>query len=457
MALTPLLLAAVFGASRSFRLDADSNFSGTTDTKREWPWKRRLTVDDVAIERWRRDGGDLPTSSSALLEEASGNASSAPPLPPAWSKRLTFLRALGSGGHGTAYLYVASCGSSNITVTVKLLHNKGLKDMQEVRAMRAMYGVSDFCISTLGAPDYIDTESGLWIMMPFLNSGSLLHLLEKLENRPAKWRCNSRICWERLGAPYSIPFVQALLYQAALGVGALHSQGYLHMDLKPENIMLNCRGSKCFAEVIDLGIACHPKLCKWSGTIGFIAPEVWTGTGLGLAANDVWSLGVVFYEMMYGRKPPFHGDRNGRETRSYIPLIDDAIPKPGMPIDRLIESMLSHNPSRRPTISGLQGWLRRIILDANPGQDVLDMINMSPLERGAQEKVPPCLLQYEDPEYAMDIGDRPAHRMDCASPPRSAQGYFRCGVCVSCNPCCKCDVKRKDKLEKAYFRMSTCE
>ena len=34
------------------------------------------------------------------------------------------------------------------------------KDMREVRVMRAMYGVSDFCISTLGAPDYIDTESG---------------------------------------------------------------------------------------------------------------------------------------------------------------------------------------------------------------------------------------------------------------------------------------------------------
>eukprot|EP00439_Symbiodinium_sp_Y106_P049897 s1342_g6.t1 len=422
----------------------------------KWPWKRRLTVDEAAIERWRRDGGDLPTSSSALLE-APGNASAAPPLPPAWSKRLTFLRALGSGGHGTAYLYVASCGSSNMTVTVKLLHNKRLQDMREVRVMRAMYGVSDFCISTLGAPDYIDTESGLWIMMPFLNSGSLLQLLDKLENCPAKCRCGGRICWERLGAPYSIPYVQALLYQAALGVGALHSQGYHHMDLKPENIMLNCQGTNCFAEVIDLGIACHPKLCKWSGTIGFIAPEVWTGTGLGLAANDVWSLGVVFYEIMYGRKPPFHGDRNGRETRSYIPLIDDAIPKPGQPIDRLIENMLSHNPSRRPTIRGLQDWLRRIILNANPGQHVLDMIYMSPLERGAQEKVPPCLLQYEDPEYAMDIGDRPAHRMDCASPPRYAQGYFRCGVCVSCNPCCKCNVKRKDKLEKAYFRMSICE
>ncbi|CAE7805843.1 AURKA [Symbiodinium sp. CCMP2456] len=456
MALTPLLLAAVFAASRSFRLDADSNFEGGIDTKREWPWTRRLTVDEAAIERWRRDGGDLPTSSSALLE-ASGNASRAPPLPPAWSKRLTFLRALGSGGHGTAYLYVVSCGSSNITVTVKLLHNKRLQDMREVRAMRAMYGVSDFCISTLGAPDYIDTESGLWIMMPFLNSGSLLQLLEKLENCPAKCRCNSRICWERLGAPYSIPFVQALLYQAALGVGALHSQGYHHMDLKPENIMLNCRGTNCFAEVIDLGIACHPKLCKWSGTIGFIAPEVWTGTGLGLAANDVWSLGVVFYEMMYGRKPPFHGDRNGRETRSYIPTIDDAIPKPRMPIDHLIENMLSHNPSRRPTMSGLKDRLRRIILNSDPGQDVLDMINMSPLERGAQQKLPPCLLQYEDPEHVRDIGDRPAHRMDCASPPRYAQGYFRCGVCASCNPCCKCNVKRKDKLEKAYFRMSTCE
>ena len=40
------------------------------------------------------------------------------------------------------------------------------QDMQEVRAMRAMYGVSNFCISTLGAPDYIDTESGNLLETP---------------------------------------------------------------------------------------------------------------------------------------------------------------------------------------------------------------------------------------------------------------------------------------------------
>ena len=47
--------------------------------------------------------------------------------------------------------------------------------------------------------------------------------------------------------------VQALLYEATLGIGALHSQGYIHMDLKPENIMLNCKGEKC-----SLPRLCYP-------------------------------------------------------------------------------------------------------------------------------------------------------------------------------------------------------
>ncbi|CAE7154930.1 ALDH3A2, partial [Symbiodinium pilosum] len=88
-----------------------------------------------------------------------------------------------------------------------------------------------------------------------------------------------------------------------------------------------------------------------------------------------------------------------------------------------------------------------------------DMIDhrLSPEDRGAKEKVPPCLLQYEDPKYAMDIGDRPAHRMDCITTPRPVQGYFRCGVCAQCNQCCKCLVKRNGQQKKEYFRMPTCE
>ncbi|CAE7585729.1 STK16 [Symbiodinium natans] len=450
MALTTLVLAAACGAS-ALRLDADPMAEGAwaIDADREWPWNRRLTMDEAAMHRYA-EGEELTPSSSAL--EA---PDSPPALPSAWSKRLTFLEALGSGGHGTAYLYTAACNSSSVTVTVKLLHQKRLQDRREVRIMRQMYGVSDYCISTLGAPDYVDTDSGLWIMMPFMNSGNLWQLLQRCHT--AQCRCEHRLCWERLGAPHSIPFVQALLYQATLGIGALHAQGYIHMDLKPENIMLSCRQDKCFAEVIDLGIACPPKLCKWSGTIGFIAPEVWTGTGLGLAANDIWSLGVVFYEMMYGRKPPFHNDRSGKATRNYQPTKDNAIPNPGKPIDHLIQSMLSQLPSNRPTIRGVQDSLRTIIQEAHPRQDVLDMITLSPTQRGAKDAIPPCLLQYDDPKYIIDIGNKEAHRMDCTDMPRQAQGYFRCGVCVGCNPCCKCRVKRRDKLEKAYFRMPTCE
>lgn len=103
---------------------------------------------------------------------------------------------------------------------------------------------SKYVITTVGQPDYVETPTAMAILMPFMNSGDLLELMHKCVKTKG-CRCTDasgvhRTCWEKLGPPYSNAFVLALFYQAVVGVQDLHRKGLVHMDIKLDNIMLNC-------------------------------------------------------------------------------------------------------------------------------------------------------------------------------------------------------------------------
>ena len=81
--------------------------------------------------------------------------------------------------------------------------------------------------------------------------------------------------------------VLALFYQAVEGVVAMHGQGLVHRDIKLENIMVSCKENRCYAAVIDLGLACEEGAAiDTGGTPGYMAPEAWDVAGNGHAAGD---------------------------------------------------------------------------------------------------------------------------------------------------------------------------
>ena len=142
----------------------------------------------------------------------------------------------------------------------------------------------------------------------------------------------------------------------ASAVHYLHAEGYLHLDLKPSNVVAeNGR-----AKVIDLSLARRPGRARaGAGTWCYMAPEQARGGQVG-PATDVWGLGVVLYEAAAGETP------FGDETVEYPQLEHRAPPlrtvRPRLPrgLADAVDASLEPQPETRPSVDELSNALRPV-------------------------------------------------------------------------------------------------
>ncbi|CAE7936697.1 CPK22 [Symbiodinium necroappetens] len=371
--------------------------SGTADedkTGGDMKLQRLRAFNETGL-RMLREGADLPLVTSFAETDA------ATELPLEWRSQLKIARKLGEGSFGTVYKCKVLCANTSSYVTVKFIEGKSSMVKREIKLLKAMRGVSDFCTSAIGSPSSIETATGYWIMMPLMNSGELQDLLLQCEASACRYCSAARNCWSKLGAPYTTPYMLALFLDVVRGVRAFHEKtGYLHADLKPENVMINCQGDGCFAAVIDLGLACDPRKgqCGRRGTPGYVAPEVWNGDphGSRLPSRDVWALGAILYEVVYSNLPPFYADRNGSKATAYNPHHDPNIPQPPKAIDELVIQMLEPDFEQRPNITAIEASLEAIIYSTTDWR-ALNMVSESPSERGATTPISSCLSEHHEP------------------------------------------------------------
>ncbi len=108
--------------------------------------------------------------------------------------------------------------------------------------------------------------------------------------------------------PLKLADVLDLALQTAQGLQAAHEKGIVHRDIKPANLMVTGSGSKQLVTIMDFGLALltdRSKLTRMDetmGTVTYMSPEQTYGADID-HRSDIWSLGVVIYEMVTGQQP----------------------------------------------------------------------------------------------------------------------------------------------------------
>jgi serine/threonine protein kinase len=147
--------------------------------------------------------------------------------------------------------------------------------------------------------------------------------------------------------------------QLVSALGYLHRNGFLHLDLKPSNVVAEAGRAK----IIDLSIAQPPGPIRPDvGTWCYLAPEQALGGSVGSAA-DVWGLGATLWEAAIGRAPFDDGD-DGPE---YPQLVRRAEPlrrlRPRLPhaVTATIDACLDPDPRLRPRLDDVAEVLGRVL------------------------------------------------------------------------------------------------
>ncbi|KAK4034424.1 kinase-like domain-containing protein [Parachaetomium inaequale] len=129
----------------------------------------------------------------------------------------------------------------------------------------------------------------------------------------------------------------------------IHGQGIIHRDVKPDNVLLDADGH---VHLTDFNVASDviqgKVLTSKSGTLAYLAPEVYAGQGYDVRA-DWWSLGVLFYECIYNKRP-FEGSSESslssviQAARPKFPVTN---PPVSLPCMYAIKDALDADPNKR--------------------------------------------------------------------------------------------------------------
>src|SRR5689334_17788543 len=294
-----------------------------------------------------------------LMPVSPNNSASDTDSPPEYIAHYRILRRLGKGGMGEVLL-AEDTKQHGRKVALKVLppeltrsESRLRRFKQEARAILALNHPNILTIYEIG-----QTADSYYIATEYIEGETLRHCL---------WR-----------GPIKLDEMLGVGIQIAMALETAHAEGIVHRDVKPENIML--RQDKFvrdrFVKVLDFGLAkltdrdstnADPEAVTIPitetnpgaimGTSGYMSPEQALGEAID-ERTDVFSLGVVLYEMVAGR-PPFQGKTESHTRVSiidhdHVPLVQHVSNVPRQ-LERIVSKALAKDRFKRyQTITDLK-------------------------------------------------------------------------------------------------------
>ena len=246
--------------------------------------------------------------------------------------RYEILELIGSGG--MANVYKARCHRLNRLVAIKILKS----DLADNADFRRRFHDESQAVAQLSHANIVSVydvstnPDREYIVMELIDGITLKQYMER----------RGHMDWRE-----ALHFITQIMR----GLSHAHSRGIIHRDIKPQNIMVLRDGS---VKVADFGIAClanqgQTLTQEALGSVHYISPEQARGDRID-ARSDIYSAGVVLYEMLTGRLP-FEGDSAvsvAIQHLSSVPLaprdIDPSIPEP---LELICMKAMNSDPNKR--------------------------------------------------------------------------------------------------------------
>ncbi|MCA1753305.1 MAG: serine/threonine protein kinase [Spirochaeta sp.] len=256
------------------------------------------------------------------------------------------LKQLAQGGMGA--VYTAQHPTLDRTVIIKKLTLRGSADIRERFRREAQIMMDLRNDAIVDVYDHFREGSSYYIVLEYVDGLSLENLIQRRRY---------------------LPSAMALLIvrEVCRGLAYAHERGVVHRDIKPANILISNEGE---VKLVDFGIATihgsevPSELTREGMTLGtpsYMAPEQFHNTRAVNHRADIYSVGVVLYEMVTGKKPypaSFSAEVVAKIQKGRYPRPRGVNPKVSAFAARLIRRLLKPRPERR--FSDLEQVIRRI-------------------------------------------------------------------------------------------------
>ena len=259
------------------------------------------------------------------------------------NKRYSYILQIGSGTSATVHL--VHDNEKNRKVAMKKIDSSEMKDTEKERVQKEVENMKNMTIPTfIEFYDYENDNDTQKIYMEYADQGTLENKIAQLKKE---------------GKDFTQEEIFDYLIDILLALYTLNKKGIIHRDIKSENILLKTEtiNEKKFtiAKLSDLGLGRQIEGASGAyttcGTAYYVCPEIAAGEKKYTYNADIWSLGIVLYELITKNKPWFDPKMSTAEFFQFV--VDNKYPPLPENTDEhlkyLVKIMLKKDPERRAT------------------------------------------------------------------------------------------------------------